>query len=208
MPGLTFVDGSHLTDPDRGRTFRPRQGFLSGLDDNVVILVWGGERWGHVGFSWRPGWRPFCVRRQRRRRRQQTDFFNSFEADETAPTWESTAETDANGVKRMSGVTGSSTPGIPGNIRDRVTAVTASAENPPGETAERVNDGDVNSKWLAFEPTGWLRYELSEPVTVVRYALSSANDSAGARPARLAAPGLARRQQLDHARHAERPGLR
>ena len=108
----------------------------------------------------------------------QTDFFNSFEADETAPTWESTAETDADGVKRMSGVTGSSTPGIPGNIRDRVTAVTASAENPPGETAERVNDGDVNSKWLAFEPTGWIRYELSEPVTVVRYALSSANDSA------------------------------
>ena len=51
----------------------------------------------------------------------------------------------------MSGVTGSSSPGIPGNIRDQVTAVTASAENAPGETAERLNDGDVNSKWLAFE---------------------------------------------------------
>ena len=78
----------------------------------------------------------------------------------------------------MSGVTGSSSPGIPGNIRDKVVAVTASAENPPGETAERLNDGDVNSKWLAFEPTGWVRYQLSEPVTVVDYALSSANDSA------------------------------
>ena len=107
----------------------------------------------------------------------QTDFFNSFEADETAPTWESTAETDENGVKRMSGVTGSSTTGIPGNIREQVTAVTASAENPPGETAERLNDGDVNSKWLAREPSGWIRYELSAPIAVVHYALSSANDS-------------------------------
>ncbi len=106
-----------------------------------------------------------------------TDFFSSFEASESPPTWESTAETDANGVKRMSGVTGSSTADIPGNIREQVTAVTASAENPPGETAARVNDGDVNSKWLAFESTGWVRYELSEPIAVVHYALSSANDS-------------------------------
>jgi predicted alpha-1,2-mannosidase len=112
----------------------------------------------------------------------QTDFFTSFEADEPAPTWSDTAETDAEGNKKMSGVTGSSTPGIPGNIRDKVVAVTASAENPPSETAERVNDGDLNSKWLAFEPTGWLRYELSEPVAVVHYALSSANDEPGRDP--------------------------
>src|SRR3954468_19181241 len=110
--------------------------------------------------------------------RAATDFFSSFESGDPAPTWESTAETDAHGNKKMSGVTGSSSPGIPGNIRDKVVAVTASAENPPGETAERLNDGDVNSKWLAFEPTGWVRYQLSEPVTVVEYALSSANDSA------------------------------
>ena len=106
-----------------------------------------------------------------------TEFFSSFEDSEPAPTWENTAETDAAGNKKMSGVTGSSTPGIPGNIREQVVAVTASAENPPSETAERVNDGDVNSKWLAFEPNGWIRYELSEPVAVVHYALSSANDS-------------------------------
>src|SRR3954470_12193083 len=107
-----------------------------------------------------------------------TDFYSSFESGDPAPTWESTAEVDSHGNKKMSGVTGSSSPGIPGNIRDKVVAVTASAENPPGETAERLNDGDVNSKWLAFEPTGWVRYQLSEPVTVVDYALSSANDSA------------------------------
>ena len=106
-----------------------------------------------------------------------TDFFSSFEESESPPTWESTAETDENGVKRMSGVTGDSSPGIPGNIRDQVVAVTASAENAPGETAARLNDGDVNSKWLAFESTAWIRYELSEPVAVVHYALASANDS-------------------------------
>ena len=110
--------------------------------------------------------------------RAATDFYSSFESGDPAPTWESTAEVDSHGNKKMSGVTGSSSPGIPGNIRDKVVAVTASAENPPAETAERLNDGDVNSKWLAFEPTGWVRYQLSEPVTVVDYALSSANDSA------------------------------
>ncbi len=107
-----------------------------------------------------------------------TDFSSSFESSDPAPDLVSTAETDGDGHKKMSGVTGNSTPGIPGNIRDKVTAVTASAENPPGETAARLNDGDSNSKWLAFESTAWIRYELSEPVAVVDYALTSANDHA------------------------------
>jgi predicted alpha-1,2-mannosidase len=106
-----------------------------------------------------------------------TDFSSSFEASDPAPDWENTAETDAGGHKKMSGVTGSSTPGIPGNIRDKVVDVTASAENPPNEVAARLNDGDVNTKWLAFDPSGWVRYQLSEPVAVVDYALTSANDS-------------------------------
>src|SRR3954469_23673639 len=89
-----------------------------------------------------------------------TGFSSSFEASDPAPDWENTAETDAAGHKKMSGVTGSSTPGIPGNIRDKVVEATASAENPPGETAERLNDGDGNSKWLAFEPNGWGRHQL------------------------------------------------
>src|SRR3954452_3720616 len=106
-----------------------------------------------------------------------TGFSSSFEASDLAPDWENTAETDAAGHKKMAGVTGSSTPGIPGNIRDKVVEVTASAENPPNETAVRVNDGDVNTKWLARAPTAWIRYRLSEPVAVVRYALTSANDA-------------------------------
>ncbi len=52
----------------------------------------------------------------------------------------------------------------------------------PARPPTHVSDGDVNSKWLAFERTGWLRFELSEPVAVVHYALSSANDAAGRDP--------------------------
>ena len=172
-------DGSHLTDPGPRAYLRtPGRDFFR-VRMTTLSSSSGEARDGVDGGFFMAGWLAAALMASAAPAAQaQTDFFNSFEADETAPTWESTAETDADGVKRMSGVTGSSTPGIPGNIRDRVTAVTASAENPPGETAERVNDGDVNSKWLAFEPTGWIRYELSEPVTVVRYALSSANDSA------------------------------
>ncbi len=136
------------------------------------------------GFFWRLGWPlRLMAAMAAPAAHAATDFYSSFESGDPAPTWESTAEVDSHGDKKMSGVTGSSSPGIPGNIRDKVVAVTASAENPPGETAERVNDGDVNSKWLAFEPTGWVRYQLSEPVTVVDYALSSANDSAERDPA-------------------------
>ena len=122
--------------------------------------------------------------------RAATDFYSSFESGDPAPTWENTAETDAQGNKKMSGVTGSSTPGIPGNIRDKVVAVTASAENPPSETAERLDDGDVNTKWLAFEPTGWVRYQLSAPVTVVKLRAHLRQRLARPRPAGLGAAGL------------------
>ena len=54
-----------------------------------------------------------------------TDFYSSFESGDPAPAWENTAEVDSHGDKKMSGVTGSSSPGIPGNIRDKVVAVTA-----------------------------------------------------------------------------------
>ena len=39
-----------------------------------------------------------------------TDFFSSFEASESPPTWESTVETDADGNPRMSALTGSPSP--------------------------------------------------------------------------------------------------
>jgi predicted alpha-1,2-mannosidase len=106
-----------------------------------------------------------------------TDFFTSFEAGEPQPDWENTAETDADGNKRMSGVTGSPPTGIPGNVTERVVEIRASGENPPGESKERVVDRDINTKWLVFASTAWVEVRLDEPVAVVHYALTSANDA-------------------------------
>ena len=63
-----------------------------------------------------------------------------------------------------------------------IASVTASAENPPNETKEKLTDGNENTKWLAFNPTGWVAYKLAAPVAVSSYAMTSANDSAGRDP--------------------------
>jgi hypothetical protein len=99
-----------------------------------------------------------------------TEFASSFEPGDRALDWTSTAE-------RQSGVTGSARTGIPGSISDKIAAIAASAENPPNETKEKAFDGSPSTKWLAFQSAGWLRAQLSEPVAVVDYALTSANDS-------------------------------
>ncbi|NEE04388.1 DUF1080 domain-containing protein [Phytoactinopolyspora halotolerans] len=65
---------------------------------------------------------------------------------------------------------------------EEVAEVTASANNPPNETEENLIDGDVNTKWLAFEPTAWIVLRLAEPAAVSQYALASANDFAGRDP--------------------------
>src|ERR1041384_5225000 len=67
-------------------------------------------------------------------------------------------------------------PGIPGNVTDKVVEVTANSENAgSGEVKENLTDGDIFSKWLVFEPTGWVVYKLSEPEKVVLYALGPAH---------------------------------
>ncbi|MEV5693363.1 ThuA domain-containing protein [Micromonospora globbae] len=58
----------------------------------------------------------------------------------------------------------------------------ASAENPPNETAAKAIDGSTGTKWLTFNPTGWLAVQLAKPVVVSRYALTSANDFPGRDP--------------------------
>lgn len=63
-----------------------------------------------------------------------------------------------------------------------VSAVTASGENPPNETKEKLPDGNPNTKWLAFTPTGWVAYQLANPAKVTSYALTSANDETGRDP--------------------------
>ena len=105
----------------------------------------------------------------------QPGFSSSFEPADPQPAWTDTAE-------RAGGVTGPERPGIPGNVTDTVVAMEASGENAPGEVKENLVDGSPDSKWLDFEPTGWVELELSAPVAVVRYALTSANDAPGRDP--------------------------
>lgn len=104
-------------------------------------------------------------------------FSTSFEEDETQPDWRNTVEEGPDGKKRSSGVDGGFSSGIPGNVTDKVTEVRASDENTGGgEVKENLIDGESRTKWLSFESTAWLEFDLTEPVKVVTYALTSADD--------------------------------
>ncbi|WP_432047706.1 GH92 family glycosyl hydrolase [Streptomyces asiaticus] len=110
-------------------------------------------------------------------------FASSFESGDPQPDWRNTVETGPDGKKKASGVDGGYSSGIPGNVTDKVTEVRASDENTDGgEIKENLVDGEVTSKWLAFDTTAWLEFDLSEPVEAVRYALTSANDAPGRDP--------------------------
>ncbi|MBL1084189.1 GH92 family glycosyl hydrolase [Streptomyces actinomycinicus] len=105
------------------------------------------------------------------------EFASSFESGEPAPDWLNTVDTGPDGGKRASGVDGGYSTGIPGNVTDHVTEVRASAENAgAGEVKENLVDGEPGTKWLAFEPTGWVEFDLDKPIKIATYALTSAND--------------------------------
>ena len=104
-------------------------------------------------------------------------FASSFEEGQRPVDWTSTVEVGPDGQPKASGVTGPASTGIPGDVTSQVTGVTASAENPPDETAAKAIDGDVNSKWLAFKPTGWINLAFPKPTLIKRYGLTSANDA-------------------------------
>ena len=109
------------------------------------------------------------------------EFSSSFESTDPQPA-ANTVELDANGAPVQGNLTGSIRVGLPGSVLGQVSAVTASAENPPDETAVKLKDEDSSTKWLAFSPTGWVTYQLAKPVAVVKYSLTSANDAAGRDP--------------------------
>ncbi|MFJ8669471.1 GH92 family glycosyl hydrolase [Streptomyces sp. NPDC093600] len=107
------------------------------------------------------------------------EFTTSFEPDETQPTWRDTVDVGPDGVKRTSGVDGGFASGIPGNVTDKVVELRASGEHASaGETKENLVDLQPGTKWLVFEPTAWIEFDLAEPVKVVTYAMTSANDAA------------------------------
>ncbi|MXM66414.1 glycoside hydrolase family 92 protein [Streptomyces sp. HUCO-GS316] len=107
------------------------------------------------------------------------EFASSFEAGDPAPDWLNTVDTAADGGKRASGVDGGYSSGIPGNVTDQVTDVRASGEHAgAGEVKENLVDGEPGTKWLTFEPAGWVEFDLAKPVKIMTYALTSANDYA------------------------------
>ena len=103
-------------------------------------------------------------------------FSSSFESADPQPA-ANTVEVDAHGDPVQKNLSGTSPSGLPGSLLGQVTAVTASAENAPGEVAVNLKDGNPSTKWLAFSSTGWAAYQLSKPAAVVTYSLTSANDS-------------------------------
>ena len=112
-----------------------------------------------------------------------SSFFTSFEPGQPQPGYTDEVETGPDGKPRTDGVEGPTPTGIGGSEMDKVTKVTANGENTGGgEIASNVADGDKFTKWLVFEPTGWLVYETSAPVTIKKYALTSANDADGRDP--------------------------
>ncbi|WP_435854648.1 GH92 family glycosyl hydrolase [Streptomyces triculaminicus] len=110
-------------------------------------------------------------------------FASSFESGEPQPDWRNAVETDRDGRRLSAGIDGDDSSGIPGNVTDKVTTVRASGEHAEaGEVKENLIDGESATKWLDFERSAWLEFELSEPVKAVRYALTSANDAPGRDP--------------------------
>jgi predicted alpha-1,2-mannosidase len=111
------------------------------------------------------------------------EFRSSFESDEAQPDWRNTVEMTADGRKWSSGVDGGFAGGIPGNVTDKVTELRASDENTgAGETKENLVDLLPSSKWLGFEPTAWIEFDMDQPVKLATYALTSANDFANRDP--------------------------
>ncbi|MFB8776182.1 GH92 family glycosyl hydrolase [Streptomyces broussonetiae] len=107
------------------------------------------------------------------------EFASSFESGEPAPDWRNTVDTAPDGSPRASGVDGGFSNGIPGNVTDRVTDVRANGENSgAGEVKENLVDVEPGTKWLVFQPTGWVEFDLDAPVRLKTYALTSANDFA------------------------------
>ncbi|WP_092534110.1 GH92 family glycosyl hydrolase [Amycolatopsis arida] len=110
-------------------------------------------------------------------------FASSFEADDPQPAWVDTVETLSSGEPKAHGVTGADPNAVPGDIRGGITEIAASNENTGGgEVAANLVDGSADTKWLAWEPTGWVRFTLEEPASITRYALTSANDFPGRDP--------------------------
>ncbi|WP_431041702.1 GH92 family glycosyl hydrolase [Streptomyces sp. P1-3] len=164
----------------RGHRRRRRAGRLTAVVTAVALAV---TAEGAAGATATPATATAAAATQHQRQAPAGTFGSSFEPGDPAPDWRNTVETGPGGAQKASGVDGAYSTGIPGNVTDKVTEVSASGENTAGgEVKENLVDGEPTSKWLVFTRTARLEFEFSEPVDVVRYALTSANDAAGRDP--------------------------
>ncbi|KGN37378.1 GH92 family glycosyl hydrolase [Knoellia subterranea] len=111
----------------------------------------------------------------------------SFEAGQPQPL-ESTVEVDGDSPRQQN-VTGGAA--ADGSLLGSVSAVTASAENAPGEVAANLTDANPDTKWLAFARTGWVRYQLTQPKRALTWSLTSGNDEPGRDPKDVTLQGSA-----------------
>ncbi|ATY16472.1 alpha-mannosidase [Amycolatopsis sp. AA4] len=110
------------------------------------------------------------------------DFVSSFEPNDPQPIQDA-VDTDAAGKPRASGVDGANGTAIPGDIRGKVTDISATSENTGGgEVAANLVDGSTGTKWLSWDPTASVTFTLSAPTSITHYAISSANDFPGRDP--------------------------
>ncbi len=57
-------------------------------------------------------------------------------------------------------------------------SVQASTDNPPNETADKLVDGDIATKWLGRANTNqWVSFEISQPKGFTKYIITSGNDA-------------------------------
>ena len=103
---------------------------------------------------------------------EASDFSTSFESDETLKPYSDLVE-ERDGIPLQQNVAGPSG----GSVLSSVTSVSASGENGPGEAAIRAADGDSGTKWLVFSSSAWLRYELSQTVSIASYSITSGDDA-------------------------------
>ena len=92
-------------------------------------------------------------------------------------------------------------------VAEPVARVTASGENPPNETKEKLTDGDANTKWLVRTPTAWVAYELSAPKTDHRVRADVGQRLRRPGPEGLDPAGLHGRAELDRPGPAHRADL-
>lgn len=100
------------------------------------------------------------------------DFSTSFEASEPVQALVNAVEKTNGGGPFQKNVSGL----VPSALMGAIISVKADAENPPAESAAKAADDEPGTKWLAFQSSGWLQYQLAEAGKVTAYSLTSGND--------------------------------